>query len=67
MLFDYSQISDKSDMDFCHWLLTEIGVAAIPVSVFYTEGAYSDAKIIRLCFAKTEHTLELAAERLCKI
>ena len=67
MLFDYSQISDKSDMEFCQWLLTEIGVAAIPVSVFYTEGAYSDAKIIRLCFAKTEHTLELAAERLCKI
>lgn len=66
-LFDYSQISDKPDTEFCKWLTTEIGVAAIPVSVFYTEGAYSDAKIIRLCFAKTEHTLERAAERLAKI
>jgi methionine aminotransferase len=66
-LFDYSQISDKSDVEFCKWLTTEIGVAAIPVSVFYTEGTYSDAKIIRLCFAKTEHTLEIAAERLSKI
>jgi methionine transaminase len=66
-LFDYSQISDKLDTDFCKWLTTDIGVAAIPVSVFYTEGAYSDAKIIRLCFAKTEHTLEIAAERLSKL
>lgn len=66
-LFDYSQISDKSDVEFCKWLTTEIGVAAIPVSVFYTEGAYSEEKIIRLCFAKTEHTLEVAAERLSKI
>ena len=66
-LFDYSQISDKNDFEFCKWLTMEIGVAAIPVSVFYTEGAYSDVKIIRLCFAKTENTLEKAAERLCKI
>ena len=66
-LFDYSQISDKTDIEFCQWLTTEIGVAAIPVSVFYTEGVYSDAKIIRLCFAKTENMLEQAALRLCEI
>ncbi len=65
--FDYSQISDKMDIEFCKWLTMDIGVAAIPVSVFYTEGAYSDAKIIRLCFAKTENTLEKAAARLCEI
>ncbi len=54
-LFDYSQISDKLDTDFCKWLTTDIGVAAIPVSVFYTvekrnpdnigKGAYSDVKL----------------------
>ncbi len=66
-LFDYSQISDKTDIEFCQWLTTEIGVAAIPVSVFYTEGGYADAKIIRLCFAKTENMLEKAALRLCEI
>ncbi len=66
-LFDYSQISDKSDFEFCQWLTTDIGVAAIPVSVFYTEGAFADEKIIRLCFAKTENTLEKAAIRLCEI
>jgi methionine transaminase len=65
--YNYTQISDKSDIEFCKWLTTDIGVAAIPVSVFYTEGAYSDAKIIRLCFAKTENTLEKAAARLCEI
>ncbi|MBL7816340.1 MAG: aminotransferase class I/II-fold pyridoxal phosphate-dependent enzyme [Saprospiraceae bacterium] len=66
-LFNYSQISDKLDTEFCKWLTTDIGVAAIPVSVFYTEGAYSDEKIIRLCFAKTDNTLEKAAEKLCQI
>ena len=66
-LFDYSQISDKADTEFCKWLTTDIGVAAIPVSVFYTEGAYSNEKIIRLCFAKTEDILAKAAIRLCAI
>ncbi len=68
-LFDYSDVSELLDIDFCTWLATEIGVAAIPVSVFYSknEGHNPDVfseKIIRLCFAKTEETLEAAAERL---
>lgn len=66
-LFDYSQIIDIPDTEFCKLLTTEVGVAAIPVSVFYTEGAFANEKIIRLCFAKTEHTLEKAAARLCEI
>lgn len=67
-LFDYQAISDKNDVDFCKWLTIEKGVAAIPVSVFYsdTEGVKS-SKVIRLCFAKTEDMLTEAAERLCKV
>ena len=33
-LADYSAISDLDDVSFCRWLTTEIGVAAIPLSVF---------------------------------
>lgn len=77
-LFDYSDVSDQLDFDFCQFLTKEIGVAAIPVSVFYSKnqdnfqknqaknGVFSE-RIIRLCFAKTEDTLAEAAARLTKI
>ncbi len=73
-LFDYQDISDEDDFTFAKRLTTEFGVAAIPVSVFYSNVTASgarqegyDSKIIRLCFAKTEETLEKGAERLCGI
>ena len=43
----------------------EAGVAAIPVSAFYETPP--DAKIVRLCFAKNDDTLNAAAERLCRL
>lgn len=64
-LFDYSQISQEADTEFAKRLTTEYGVAAIPVSVFYSDGR--DDKIIRLCFAKTEETLEKAGLLLQKV
>lgn len=65
LLLDYSAISDLKDVEFCHWLTKEHGVAAIPLSVFNQSG-HCD-KIIRLCFAKNETTLINAAERLCQL
>lgn len=62
LLADYSAISDSDDISFCQWLTKEVGVAAIPLSVF-CEGAFPH-KLIRLCFAKQEATLNAAAERL---
>lgn len=63
---DYSALgipqSDLSEAEFCRWLTSEIGVAAIPVSAFY--GAGTDSKVIRFCFAKEEKTLETALSRL---
>jgi methionine aminotransferase len=63
--FDYSAISDETDRVFAHRLITAYGVAAIPVSAFYTSGR--DERIIRLCFAKTEETLQAAGERLQQV
>jgi methionine aminotransferase len=51
-----------SEADFCSWLTTEIGVAAIPVSAFYAKPVESG--VIRFCFAKKEETLSAALERL---
>ena len=64
-LVDYSTISSKDDLSFCEWLVIEAGVAAIPVSAFYETPP--DARLIRLCFAKSDDTLTAAAERLCKL
>ena len=62
---DYSAISDLPEAEFCTWLTTEIGVAAIPISAFYQEPRESG--IVRFCFAKQEQTLQTALERLAKL
>jgi methionine aminotransferase len=64
-LVDYSGASDLPDGEFARFLTTNVGVAAIPLSPFYETPP--DAKIVRFCFAKTEATLERAAERLRKL
>lgn len=61
----YSAISNENDVDFCKRLITEHGVAAIPISTFYADG--KDLHLIRFCFAKDNATLEQAAKRLCSI
>jgi methionine aminotransferase len=71
----YFQCVDISDLavpeknlgeaEFCKWLTTEIGVAAIPLSAFYGSGF--DQKVIRFCFAKQDDTLKAALDRLAKL
>ncbi|HCD0603054.1 TPA: pyridoxal phosphate-dependent aminotransferase [Salmonella enterica subsp. enterica serovar Infantis] len=65
LLIDYSAVSTLNDVEFCQWLTEEVGVAAIPLSVFCA--APFPHQLIRLCFAKQESTLLAAAERLCKL
>jgi methionine aminotransferase len=62
---DYSAVSDLPEADFCRWLTTEIGVAAIPLSAFYADGF--DQGIARFCFAKKDETLVSAIERLARL
>lgn len=51
-----------SEANFCSWLTAEVGVAAIPLSAFYSKPVESG--VIRFCFAKEEKTLSAALERL---
>ncbi len=62
---DISEVSDKTEGDFCRWLTEEIGVAAIPLSAFYSDGF--DQKVIRFCFAKRDDTLNHALARLARL
>ncbi|MFT5691204.1 MAG: methionine aminotransferase [Oceanicoccus sp.] len=67
-LLDFSGLHEhrgKDDVVFARWLTTEIGVAAIPISVFYENGPQQ--KLIRLCFAKDDETLREACGKLCQI
>lgn len=61
----YANISDENDLNFTKRLVTEFGVATIPISTFYANG--NDHQCIRFCFAKDDETLEKAAERLIKL
>jgi methionine aminotransferase len=62
---DYSEISDKADMEFVSWMTKEKGVAAIPLSAFYEK--VPDSRIIRFCFCKDNSTLEQAADILRRL
>ena len=61
----YANISSEDDFTFTKRLVTEFGVAAIPISPFYADGR--NTKCIRFCFAKDDATLIQAAERLIKL
>ncbi len=64
-LVDFSPISTQHDEDFAVHLTQNIGVAAIPISVFYE--SCKPSKWVRFCFAKDDATLRKAAEKLCTI
>ncbi len=66
---DFSNLTgperDLGEADFCSWLTTEVGVAAIPLSAFYGDGF--DQRVVRFCFAKKDQTLNAALERLARL
>jgi len=64
-LLGFDAVSDENDFDFAVRLTKKIGVASIPLSVFYKDR--TDNKVLRFCFAKEDKTLEQAAERLMKM
>ncbi|MGA8854735.1 MAG: methionine aminotransferase [Christiangramia sp.] len=64
-LLNFSGITDENDVNFAERLVKEHGLASIPVSVFNINE--KDNSQLRFCFAKTDDTLEKAAEILCKL
>ena len=61
---DLPRFKGWSDLEFCEWMITEIGVAAVPGSSFFREEVNN---LIRLHFARSKDTLDLALERLSKL
>lgn len=66
LMSDLDGLGFANDVEFCRYLVTEIGVAAIPPSAFYLD-AETAPLLARFCFAKQPATMEAAAERLARI
>ncbi len=63
LLVDYGALSQSNDVEFADRLIREAKVATIPLSPFYADPP--QMTLLRLCIAKRDDTLKMAAERLC--
>lgn len=61
-LLDYSAYSTEKDYDLARRLTIEHRIATIPLSSFFHD--HKDLKLLRICFAKNESTLQQAAHIL---
>jgi aspartate/methionine/tyrosine aminotransferase len=66
LLADTTSVGFSDDVTFCRHLCTEVGVAAIPTSVFYADPSKAP-RLARFCFAKRDETIDAAAARLRKL
>lgn len=68
IMADFTATGHDDDVTFCKWLTTEVGVAAIPPTAFYSdEHKHIGRNWARFAFCKKQETLEKAAERLAKL
>jgi len=65
VLTDYSTICDEPEEQFARRLVTDHGVAAIPLAPFHVKPV--NRRIIRFCFAKQDATLDEGIERLARV
>lgn len=61
---ELEQFQGYTDMEFCEWMIKNIGVAAVPGSSFFKEEVNN---LIRLHFARSEKTIDEAISRLGKL
>ncbi len=61
---DLPQFQGWTDLEFCEWMIKNIGVAAVPGSSFFREEVNH---LIRLHFAREEKTIDEALKRLKKL
>ncbi len=65
---DFSDVFDGDDFEFARHLTSEIGVACIPPTAFYSpQHAHMASTQARFAFCKSDDMLRQAAERLAKL
>ena len=61
---DLPQFAGYTDLEFCEWMIRNVGVAAVPGSSFFKEEVNH---LIRLHFARRKETIDEAISRLGKL
>lgn len=66
-LLGYGAFDDRDDRTATSdWCTRDQGLALIPLSPFFPEGGH-DSKLVRICFAKNDDTIDQGIERLLNI
>ncbi|XP_038718419.1 probable N-succinyldiaminopimelate aminotransferase DapC [Tripterygium wilfordii] len=63
VVVDHTPFGLENDIAFCEYLIKEVGVVAIPTSVFYLNPE-EGKNLVRFTFCKDEITLRTAVERM---
>ena len=63
VLADHRPFGFEDDVSFVHHLITEVGVAAIPPSAFYTNSDEGE-RLVRFAFCKDDEIIDEALEKL---
>lgn len=63
VVVDHTPFGFDNDVAFCEYLIQEVGVVAIPTSVFYLNPE-EGKNLVRFTFCKDEGTLRAAVERM---
>ncbi|XP_010678294.2 uncharacterized protein LOC104893637 isoform X2 [Beta vulgaris subsp. vulgaris] len=63
VIVDHTPFGQKDDVAFCEYLIKEVGVVAIPTSVFYLNPE-EGKNLVRFTFCKDEDTLRAAVQRM---
>lgn len=63
VMADHTPFGFSDDVSFCEHLIKEVGVVAIPTSVFYLDPE-EGKNLVRFTFCKDEGTLRAAVERM---
>lgn len=66
LMADHSALGLGDDRAFCTHLTANVGVAAIPPSVFYADPAHGKS-LVRFAFCKRRETIEDAVKRLANL
>ena len=64
IMVDISEFNFEDDLEFCEWMIKEVGVAAVPGSSFFKDDINN---LIRFHYAKKKETLKKALARLEKL
>ena len=66
VLADISNFPHANSLDFCRYLVKEVGVAAIPPASFYMNQEHGE-QLVRFCYCKSWEVLQAGVDRLKKM